>query len=586
MLKNSSQNAAPKRVKLDWGCSLLCRSCGPVQWSTRYDPGGTTEIPADVLGSRPMARPAAKIRGATLENHRNGESSAETGAVASPSSSSETPLFGRVESRLIDGPDDNLSYVDAAHPGDDMFVAPWRRYREFLPFVVIAVAFAAVRLVAIWGRSPLVYPDSATYRPPPGGLSYPLVSFMGNAPRSWVVPFFYRLLGSDELRVRGQAVASIGAWIALATSAASVVHHRWLKNGAFIAVLLLAWSPHVAFWDLTLLAESFSISLSVAALACWLRFATRPSWAAALGAVGFSGLWVLTRPFQYPIAVALAGTCLLWAWRGEKRAMKTTAAVALLMVAAWSIASSARVAESYRHRDGYGVSYFAEAFGQNFYHRYLPDPAAAAWFTRRGMPSSVGLGEPEAPSSPDKSDYTGWVAYYARMRDRPDWLRWLDKDAQTLVLRYTVTHPLKVFGDFGDAAPYLLRSATNPTSYYGAPVDPLPDPLDRIFFWGSRSSPWADWALWVLAVLSLGITSTVRRARPDRRLLTVGVLTTVGSLGLIFEGWLGSAYEMVRHALSGAVLVRVGLLLLAACLLDALLRAKSDPSTDRMASRA
>jgi hypothetical protein len=352
---------------------------------------------------------------------------------------------------------------------------------------------------------------------------------------------------------------------------ASLLRTVVAQRCAFAAVLLLGLTTQVVTWDAAILSESLTISLTVLSVAAWLWFVDRPTWISAGLVVVFTGSWVLLRPFQYPVALGLAAVCLVWAWRrSARRDLKLAVAGCLALVALMSFVISPRINDGYRNRDGYGVSYFTEAFGQNFFKRYLADPEAEAWFREQGMPDWQGMSAPSRSPGQAVNDYADWHVFFAEIRQRPDWQKWLDEDAQSAILRYTLSHPGTVVDQFVDHVPLMLRSPW--TDEYGADIDLLPPPLGWVYFSGSSTSWWwGDWVAWAIVLSVLAVMVVVRGRHPRAGLLVVGGVIIVLSAGLAFQVWLGSAYEFVRHAVPSTHLLRIGLVILAAVLLDALL---------------
>lgn len=222
-------------------------------------------------------------------------------------------------------------------------------------FVGLAIVFAVLRVLAVWHRSPGLYPDTDTYRTPHGGLPYSVLSFTGHAPRLWGLPLLYQLLGADRARMLFQVGAGVAAWVALAWVLASVVSSRPLRVVAFAATLLLGLAPEVAAWDQSLLSESLTISVSVAATAAWLRFAVKPALPSAVVGLLLTGYFLFLRPFQAPIALGIAALCALWALRGNQRALKVSVAGLLVVLSIGSSVTSGRVNDGYRLRGGGGV---------------------------------------------------------------------------------------------------------------------------------------------------------------------------------------------------------------------------------------
>lgn len=453
------------------------------------------------------------------------------------------------------------------------------------PFVLIAAAYVVVRIAAAWHLDPVILGDSDTYRPTTPPPPHPVLSFTGGAPRSWVVPAFYAVFPSDQARVAAQVAVSIGAWISLASVLAASIRSRIAQHVAFVAVLLLGTTPQVTGWDQAIISESLSLSLAVFSVAAWIRVATHPSRLPAILAVSATALWVISRPFQYTLALGLAAVCAAWALRGDHRSLKVGLTAALLVVAAWSAIVSPRINDGYRARDGYGVSYFQEAFGQNFYKRYLGDPTAEAWFRARGMPAWEGMSAPSPWTGTTHDDYEDWHVFFAELRERPDWLRWLDEQAQGEIIRYTLEHPGPVLRDFVDEVPVMLTSDWS--TLYGRQVGVLPGPVDRLWFWGSTTSiVRTDAFAWAVLALAMGAAVALRRRRPSWPLIVTGALVIAAASAFLFQVWLGSAYEIARHAVPMTHLLRIGLLVVAVGLLDALISpsaSATEPPTDQRA---
>ena len=83
-------------------------------------------------------------------------------------------------------------------------------------YYAIAFGYVVLRIAAVFGTTVSGgFPDSATYRAGPGGASFPFVSFTGHAIRPWVVPLFYKVLPSDNVRSAAQVASrcrSEGRW--------------------------------------------------------------------------------------------------------------------------------------------------------------------------------------------------------------------------------------------------------------------------------------------------------------------------------------------------------------------------------------
>jgi hypothetical protein len=464
--------------------------------------------------------------------------------------------------------------------------------------------FAVARIVAVWGRDPIAYPDTNGYRPPDGGLPYSVIDLAGNAPRSWFLPVVYSAMPSDRWIMVLQVAVSILAWIALAVVVASACRSPVARVGGAMLVLLLGTTPQVATWDVSLLAESLSISLTAASVAAWLRYAVTRSWLPGCVAVALTAAWLFSRPYQYPYTLGIAALLVLWAafgwWRARRGARDLADAESpsdggvdprptrsapsgraawlsplvlagvLVVLSGWSMVITANVDDGYRLRDGRGVAYFTEAFGQNMFKRYLNDPEARAFFEERGLPSTEGLTPSEFPDG-FTDDYDKWQVFYAEIRARPEWMAWLDGPARSAFSEYVASHPFDVLDDFLDATPRMLRSPVLPV--YGAPVE-VPGAWlgEQLFFRGDDGALWfGDLHTWLLVAVGLGVAGAITGRRPRLPVVVVGIVTVGVGASLFFLSWLGSAYEMVRHGVPAVQLMRVGALLLVVATADALL---------------
>src|SRR3954447_11359940 len=113
---------------------------------------------------------------------------------------------------------------------------------------VLIGAFAALRVYAVAGLSPVRFSDTGTYFD---------LSFFGNSIRLWTVPLLYNALPSDELRVAGQVALAVAAWGYLAWAVGRACSHPLVARALPLAVLLVGLTPQVTQWDGVLLSESF-----------------------------------------------------------------------------------------------------------------------------------------------------------------------------------------------------------------------------------------------------------------------------------------------------------------------------------------
>lgn len=186
--------------------------------------------------------------------------------------------------------------------------------------------FALARLAAL--TSPLRFVDSATYmRPELGGFRLPMV------------PAFYWLAGSDEVRVLAQTLVAIGCW----SAAAWLVGRRSLIAGGL--VLLLGLTPAVTMWDSMILSESLSLSLLAAGVALWLNVKDRPELLPY--AVAVTCGWVMCRQVNLLGGLVVLAVMM---WRRERTAVLVLGVAVLVNLGGWVTFGERVDAEGSQHR--------------------------------------------------------------------------------------------------------------------------------------------------------------------------------------------------------------------------------------------
>jgi hypothetical protein len=366
-----------------------------------------------------------------------------------------------------------------------------------------------------------------------------------------------------------QVTASIAAWLALASAVASATADLALKYTAFVLVLLLSTAPQVATWDVYILADSLAVSASVAAVAAWMRFATRPTAATAVLATALTGFFMFTRPHVFWVGFLACAVCALWSLRPAKRALKLSVAGVLLLLTTWAAATSVRVNENYRLVSD--STLFEFNFRQVLYKRYLHDPVARKYFREHGMPSVEGLHTP--PSPPFFDDYPSMGRFEEQLRRRPEWSAWLEGEARSAFAGYVATHPGRVLSEFHPVASGLLSA--RPARGWRQ-IEPLPAHVDRTNpFYRGTFEPlwWTDVAAWLGLSAALWGLAAWRRARVSWPVVVTGALVLVTSAVMLFLNWIGAAQELIRHAVPAPQLTRIGLILMATAFADAFLGA-------------
>ena len=212
------------------------------------------------------------------------------------------------------------------HPG------PSRPLKD-LTLWAIAVPYIVLRQLSMLGASPVLLPDSATWRQAPNLPTHDFVSLTGEAMRGWVVPLFFALLPSDEWRMVGQFVVSVVSWLVFATIVSRTLTVPVVRVVAFVTILALSCATPVASWDRAILADSLSISLTALTLGAWIVFVRRPSIAASAVLVATTVLWLFTKPTLFA-EVSIAAVVLLTIAMFHQRSRMTYALTGVTLAVA------------------------------------------------------------------------------------------------------------------------------------------------------------------------------------------------------------------------------------------------------------
>lgn len=428
-----------------------------------------------------------------------------------------------------------MGEVDERPAPDDRWVLP-----------TLLAGAATLRILAVIGQQPFVYVDS---------IDYEVLDFSGGARRPWVTPLLYALSDHLPFRILLQALVGAACWSYLAVAAAALVSHRWVRWGVAAAVLGLSLTTTVTGWDTAMLSESLALSGSALLVGTLLRVAQRRTYPAVAAALAAFVVWIFTRQNHLVLAGLVVVSLVVVLVVHRVRTGWFDRIVGALL--AGTVVVTALALVSYRENTEIADFNLATVIGG----RVLPDADDLAWFVDAGMPAPGDV-PPGAAASPEQL-----------LADGP-FERWLRDDGLRTYARFLVTHPwhtltapLESFVSdrppFGDAArpdEVLLAGADG----YGVGRQVLPEPVEDLLFQPGSAGT-------VVFALLLVLVLTGRRWEvrgPDPRwlvpLLAVGLqwpaLTAV---------WHASVAELGRLALPSAVILRIGVLLQLALLLDA-----------------
>jgi hypothetical protein len=440
-------------------------------------------------------------------------------------------------------------------------------FDELLPpipvlYYAISAVFVLLRVAAVYATPVSAgFPDSATYRSTPQGPSLRFVSLTGHAIRPWVVPLFYDVLPSDNVRAGAQVLVSIVAWLVLAATLALTLRDRWVRAWTFVVVLGIGCTTPVLNWDRAILSESLAISFMVLALAGWVRFLRKPTVVNSLAVVVSSGLWMFTKLGLFPIVGIAALIIGVSARRSAQRQLRIAVVVGLVCACVWVAATTSATDKAYIAVDGRSTSQFANLFAMRLRFSILSDPDQLAWYRAHGMPDPSGL-QPYARASPSDDGYATWPSFLTAFAARSDLATWVEDNGRGVFTRYVLTHPGQVTADYIHDLPYMVAPPRIELVYATGVRDVLPSGVQSLLFETTSSqvptpAGFGDVGLLFAAFVVVAIVA--RRRAVDRILLTIAIAgVLLGLLGTALS-WLASPAEIARHAVPEAVLIRVSL---------------------------
>ena len=410
------------------------------------------------------------------------------------------------------------------------------------------LAYALLRGWASLGRPSASFPDS---------LGYETLSFSGHADRFWPVPLAYSIADSAGARVVLQVLAGAAAWGWLSV----VLARRSPFPRVFtVAVLAVGLVPQVVRYDLAMLSESLSISVTVAVVAATLDTVRAPS-------PGARAVWfvlmctcAMVRPVHLVVLLActawFAGSTLL---ARERRI--SILAIACIAAALWG---------GFLLRENRSTSEL------NLYtvlaERVITNDARYQWFVDRGMPDVPGARSAEGYDfafrlPDDLADYVdlpeGQLPPTLVRVGGMDLAQWIRQHGWSTYARYVAEHPSDTWSRVSSLTPRVV----DPPNDDFLPVDTR-SVVPRWIFQG--------WIVWSIVGLTSLIAGLVRKeSEPAARVIAAmaicGVLVHVATL-------LTSGIEHERHSVTIAVLLRVLVMAAVANMIAAGTRAPVEPA--------
>jgi hypothetical protein len=404
----------------------------------------------------------------------------------------------------------------------------------------IVAGFLILRAIAVRSTA-LVYFDSGDYRH---------VDLLGGGRRPFVVPLLYWFMPSDGWRVVEQAVISAAAWLVLALVVMAELDDRRVRLGALTTILAVGLTTQITNWDSAILSDSLAISFTVLLIAAWLHFRRHHTVDALVGVLAATVLWTFTRELHVYFTVAAAVIAVVVAvGRARTERVVGVLAAGLLVIAVVG------VVEDRRNQDT-SIENIAGVIGL----RIMPDEPARAWFVDNGMPDVPEL--PHRQSIPRET-----------LQRIPAFEHWLETKGLTTYAKYLLLHPnVAITGPYGELfeerQTYAEQPSTrpvmlSPAEAYGRARPVLPPVVESVLFDPGRTGA----ILTLTAAALIGAVVVRLRGRRDER--TRAPLVVIGLvLPYVFLVWNGSVFEPGRHAMPGAVALRVGVVALLAVLAD------------------
>ena len=417
------------------------------------------------------------------------------------------------------------------------------RAPETWGYLLLLAGYSALRSAWFADVPALSYRDSESYLRVAGEPLLSLDFWAGG--RAWTVPLLYKLLpDTDAALTTGQLVLSLICWAALAGAVARCLRPAAWRVVAFAAVLAFSMSFAIIRWDRLVLSESVSISLTALVVAAWLELLRLPRRSAVVGVLAASLLWVFTRDTNGVLVLLTALPVLVWVARPGRLGRRWAAALAagLGAIFAANLAASGSEEAQLRRND----RPMLHVVGR----RVLIHPEQERFFRARGMPAPP----PRVRRYRKQLAAIGDTIPSDPATDR--FLRWVRERGRATLARYLITHPRAALRPVVKYRKRLLSGVT--VGYLPPGARPLlPEPLASVVY-PNRVRSVLSW-LGIVGAAAL-VAALAGLARPTW-LVAVGViLLQLPHAMLVYHG---DTLEIARHAVVMAIMLRLGILLLA-----------------------
>jgi hypothetical protein len=447
--------------------------------------------------------------------------------------------------------------MDAPRPRVE---AAWRAVVGFCrtPYALILFGYFLLRVGGFYGIETLRQQDTESYLEVASHSVFSLDFWAGA--RSWTVPLLWKVLpDADSERAAGQFILSCASWPVLAWAVARCLRDTVFRYVAFSLVLLFSLTLAIVRWDLVILSESVSISLTVLVLAAWLELVRAPRRGLVVALLGLTLLWVFARDSNGIIALVTVPLLALWAIRPPAELGR--AWVGVLAAGTFAIFFAGLLAtttdEAQLRRNERPILH---VIGR----RVLADQEQTRWWRDHGMPappprvirerrSLAGIAEGGLPSDPQTEEFLDWAREHGR----------------NTLARYLLAHPIQTVKQTIGKRQRLLAGVT--LGY--RPPDArniLPEPIDELVY--PRDAQ--DVYFWMIVIgLGAGVVGLTLGARRTWWVPVIAFAVQAPHAIVVYQG---DTLEIPRHAMLVAVTTRLSLLLLAILACDRVLEARRD----------
>jgi hypothetical protein len=420
-------------------------------------------------------------------------------------------------------------------------------------YVLIAVAWIAMRLSVFSHAEIIVFPDSASYLTKAAEPLWTRDYFFGSG-RFFVVPLFYKI----ALAVHGparttlthaQLMLSLCAWMVLAWSLAAQFGRIWLGVISFAATLALGLSSDVIQWDTAILSESVSTSLFAVLMATWVRLSNGPTAGKVASVILVAAAWSMSREANSLLVAPLAVGVVLWAlWYVGRRRGQIRCAILASTLIAITVASVVISGSGDRW-----VFPLLNVIGQ----RVLPSPEETTFFRDHGMPVNARLMDMAGEYASGKN-----MAFYSAP-ELANFRAWLSTDGRKVYGEYLLTHPIKTLKEpLQDVSVFICPDFKQ---YMSGGFQPLYRMHDNLWFCQPNRAQNIVVGSLLLGIVLIGGAYVLRCQLQESdgfRVLSLAALL-VGWVPFTWFAWhVIGQMEVDRHVWSGVMMFRIAILLL------------------------